>query len=114
VRVIGKIVGMRLRVKLGSTDIKEVSWYRALEDFPKIIKYLGRNYEWVFYDIDPTGKVDHVLTFGILMPYDPRYGVACESWSDLFGSDFNTCDCGAAYTSFSWDHMRMCRKWSPW
>jgi hypothetical protein len=105
---------MKLRVKLGSTDTKEVSWFKNLEDFPKLIKYLGRNYEWVFYDIDPTGKVDQVLTFSMLMTYNPNYGVTCDSWTDLFGVDLNVCECGAAFSSFSWDHLRYCKKWSPW
>jgi hypothetical protein len=105
---------MRLKVIFGFINSKEVSWFQSLHNFPNIIKYLGVNYEWLTYDDDPTGKVDQVLTFSPLMSYDPNYDVACPLWSDLFPEGVDSCECGAGWSSFSWDHMRMCKKWSPW
>jgi hypothetical protein len=106
---------MKIKVLFGLVDSKEVFWYKDIDDFPKLIKFLGRNYEWVFYGQDPTGQVDMVFTFVELPSYDPNYGIDCRSWSELFGEEGNNgCECGAKFTSFSWDHMRMCRKWGKW
>jgi len=105
---------MRIRVLFGLTDNKEMSWFRPLEDFPKLIKYLGKNYEWLLYEEDPTGQVDQILTFSQLPGYDPNYGVWCPNWTDMTGWDPDKCECGAKYGSFDWDHFRYCKKWSPW
>ena len=105
---------MRLRVEFGSLDVKEVTWTKSLNDFPNIIKFLGRNYEWVTYDSDPTGKVDMILQFSELPTYDPNFGVYCPIWTDMFKENDSTCDCGARFSSFPWDHMRFCPKWTPW
>jgi hypothetical protein len=105
---------MRLRVELGYEAIKEVTWYARLDDFPKLIKYMGFNYEWIMYDKDLTGKVDIVLSYARLPTYDPNYGVICTLWVDMYPDIPSECDCGAKYTSFSWDHMRMCKLWRKW
>lgn len=106
---------MRIRVRFGLIDDKEVLWYRPLDDFPHLIKYLNRNYEWITYDYDPTGKVDHILVYSEVPTYDPNFGVVCPSWQDLFkDTSTNSCECGAKHTSFPWDHMRLCRQWRPW
>lgn len=105
---------MKLGVTFGTTDTKEVFWYRTLDDFPKLINFLGRNWEWVFYDSDPTGKLDSILVFAELPTYDPNFDVVCFSWTHLFGNDKIDCECGSRYGSFSWDHMRFCNKWRPW
>ena len=105
---------MRLRVHFGQLDTKEVTWDKSINDFPHIIKFLGRNYEWVTYDADNTGKVDMVLHFSELPTYDPNFNVYCPSWNDLFKDDWGVCDCGAKYSSFPWDHMRFCSRHKPW
>lgn len=105
---------MRLKVQFGLADDKEVFWYKEVEDFPNLIKYLGKNYEWVMYDNDYTGKFDFVLIFSELQSYDPNYNVDCPKWSELFPEKTNACDCGAKYCSFPWDHMRYCPLWKPW
>lgn len=105
---------MRLKVKFGFIDTKEVSWYRPLEDFPHLIKFLNRNYEWILYDKDLTGKVDMILVYSELPTYDPNYNVSAPLWSDMFRDTYNACECGADFTSFPWDHMKYCRKWSKW
>lgn len=106
---------MRLRVKFGFIDNKDISWYRPLDDFPKIIKFLGRNYEWIMYDKDLTGKVDMILMFSEIPSYDLNFNVFCPLWTDMFGPDMHHgCECGANKTSFPWDHMRFCSKWTKW
>jgi hypothetical protein len=105
---------MRLRIQFGSVNTKEVNWYDNVNHFPTIVKFLGRNYEWVFYDKDLTGKVDMVLIFSELQTYDPNYYVTAPLWTDLFPEKIGACECGAAYSSFGFDHMRYCRFWKPW
>ena len=107
---------MRLKVQFGLIDSREVEWWQPIEDFPTIIKFLGKNYEWVVYSKDLTGKVDIVMTFSELPSYDLNYGVLCPVWEDMFGTNRTKkeCECGAAFGSFSWDHMRMCKLWKPW
>ena len=106
---------MKLKVKFGLIDTKEVFWYKPLEDFPKLVEYLGYNYEWLLYDKDLTGQSDMILIFTELSTYDLNYNTDCPLWVDLFGNERNDCECGAKYSrSFSFDHMRYCRKWTKW
>lgn len=103
---------MRLKFNFGHIESKEVHWWKPLDDIPKIIKFLGRNYEWVLYDKDITGAVDTILTYAELPIYDPNFGVDCTTWQEMFGEDTGGCQCGAAYTSFPGGHMFFCRRWT--
>ncbi len=104
---------MKIRVQFGLVDTKEVVWWRELDNFPKLIKFSGKNFEWVFYDKDPAGKVDHVLTFAELSSYDPNYLTFCYTWAELFGEKSNGCECGSKYDKNSPDgHFFYCKMWS--
>jgi len=106
---------MRLKVKFGLIDDREIYWYRPVEDFPHLIKFLGRNYEWFMYDTDKTGAVDMILIYSELPSYDPNYNVDCLTWKEIAGDiNRNECECGAKFTSFSWAHMFYCTKWTKW
>ena len=105
---------MRLSVQFGTFDPKIVAWWDSFDNFPHIIKFLGRNYEWVTYDKDLTGNVDMIINYSELQSYDPNFSVACPLWTDMFKEDTGGCECGARFTSFSWDHMKFCSKWKPW
>ena len=105
---------MRLGVKFGDFETKEVNWYKPLDEFPQLIKYLGRNYEWVFYDRDTVGILDRILVYAELPKFDPNHGAECPVWNELFPVDPYGCVCGAKYSSFTWDHMRFCGKWQKW
>jgi hypothetical protein len=103
---------MRIRVNFGVVEKKDVDWWKPLDHFPKLFKYKGMNYEFVFYDKDPTGVFDMILTCTQLPSYDPNYDVVCETWEQLFGEEKQSgCQCGAAHTSFSNGHMFYCSKW---
>ena len=104
---------MKIRVKFTSFEVKDVSWWRDIESFPPLINFKGKNYEWAMYDKDLTGTVDWVLIFSELPSYDKNYKADCPVWEHMFDSK-NDCECGAAMTSFSWDHMRYCKKWEKW
>ncbi len=105
---------MRLKIQFGTIDSKEVVWWKDIDSFPHLIRFLGRNYEWVIYDKDLTGKVDMILLFSELPNYDPNYDVDCPLWSDLFPDNIDGCACGAAYTAFPTFHMFFCPKWKKW
>jgi hypothetical protein len=105
---------MKLRIKFGMIDEKVISWYDIVENFPKLINYLSKNYEWVFYDKDTSGASDMILIFSELHSYDPDYTTTCPKWSDLFNNSVTGCQCGADKTSFPFAHMFYCPKWTKW
>lgn len=102
---------MKIKVNFGLVDTKIVEWWTDVNSFPKLIKYLGKNFEWVFYDTDKSKQVEYILTFSEIQSYDPNYGVACTSWNDLFGENpVNGCECGSKYDRHSPDgHLFYCR-----
>lgn len=104
---------IKLFISFGHDGIKkEVAWYRELMDFPKLLKFRGIPWEWAMYH--NVGK-DYELTFAKIPTYDPNFYVEMESFEAMFewtGAD--KCECGSIYTSFSWDHMRYCKKWTKW
>lgn len=107
---------MRLKINIGSTDTKTITWNSRMDDFPKLFKYLGKPYEWVYYDRDLTGQVDMILHFYELPHYDPNFYADQPHWHEILlgNSEIDLCCCGAKFSSFSWDHMRYCTYWSKW
>jgi hypothetical protein len=103
---------MKLRIHLGQTHKKEVSWWDRLDLFPSLLKYQGKNYEWFCYDTDPSGQVDSILNFSELPSYDPNYSVNCVLWTDMFKESELDCQCGSIHTSFPQIHMFFCPKWT--
>lgn len=103
---------MRLKVNFGLIEARQIEWWQPLSNFPTIVKFLNRNYEWVTWDSDLTGKVDYILTFSELQTYDPNYGVVCQVWSDLFKDEVNGCECGAKSPQDG--HMFFCKLWRKW
>jgi hypothetical protein len=103
---------MKLRIDFGQIARKEVNWYNSLEDFPKLLSYHGKRYEWFMYDKDKSGQTDYILTFSELPTYDPNYYAEMEDFDAIFGGAMGIqCECGAIYTSFPQFHMFYCKKW---
>lgn len=105
---------MRIRVRFGQDNQEETDWHKNLDDFPKLLIYKNKKYDWVFYDKDETSKVDIILLFTEVPNYDPNFYVDCSSWENLFSGSQPGCECGARFSSFDFDHMRMCKLWKPW
>ena len=103
---------MRLRIQFGLIDTKEVFWWQEVLDFPKLIKFCGRNFEWVFYGTDDTNAVDYVLTFSDLPSYHSEYHTDCVRWTDLFPEHVGGCECGSKYDRNGPTHMFYCLMWS--
>ncbi len=107
---------MRITIRFGFDHKKEVSWYQDIMDFPKLMKFNGKRWEWFSYQKDPNSSWnDYELTFSELPVYDPSYYSDMKSFEEMFeGAKGDGCECGAAFSSFKWDHMRLCKLWKPW
>lgn len=104
---------MLLKIKFGSNGLeKQIEWGKKLDDFPKLLNFNGNKWEWFMYN--NINVNDYELTFTQLPTYDPNYYADMINFEDLFTSSYNICACGAAYSSFNWDHMRFCSLWKPW
>ncbi len=104
---------MKLTLNFGLNGAKkQIDWYRDLMDFPKLIRFQNAKWEWAIYS--NVGK-DYELTFSQIPTYDPSFYVDMPSFEDMFEwGATDRCQCGAVYSSFSWDHMRFCPKWTKW
>src|ERR1035438_2985912 len=84
---------------------KQVNWYKDILDFPKLIRFQSKAWEWAIYN--SIGGTDYELTFSQVPSYDPNYYVDMPTFEDMFEyGKGDICECGAIYTSFSWDHLR--------
>jgi hypothetical protein len=105
---------VRILVKFGLDGYKKVvTWNKELLDFPKLLKYSGRKWEWFLYSTDPTMINDYEITLCEIGMHDPGYYLDIPDFEDLFGSS-SKCECGARFSSFEWDHMYLCPLWKPW
>lgn len=103
---------MKVIVNFGLVIKKEVDWYKDISDFPRLLRFNGQKWEWVVYNSIGNG---YQLTFSQLPTYDPNFYADMNSFEDMFERYQDRCECGAAYSkSFSFDHMRFCKKWKPW
>lgn len=104
---------LRLTINFGHNGVKkQVNWYKDIMDFPKLLRFQGKSWEWAIYQ--NMGN-DYELTFSQIPTYDPNYYTEMPSYENMFefsGSD--VCECGSAYSSFKFDHMMFCKLWKPW
>jgi hypothetical protein len=106
---------MRIRVKFGSDHEEGVDWHKDMNDFPKLLVYKDKKYGWVFYDFEKPGTGFYMtFLFSEVPIHDPEFYIDGVKWENLFNREEPTCHCGAKYSSFAWDHMRMCKLWKPW
>lgn len=109
---------MKLSLILGS-DQHTIEWDKDLSDFPNVVKYLDKYWEWVCWDDDPNGLVHKVLNFAptreSALPID-MFGnlFPVPDLVQMFNLKFESdepCWCGAKFTSFPDHHMSKCPKW---
>jgi len=107
---------MKLSLHFGLTEPKRtIYWHGEIGEFPTLILFKGSKWEFVLYQRDDTGVVDYICNFSEVPPYDPNFhATTYKNIDHLFESYGRKCECGAIYTSFPWDHMRMCPKWERW
>lgn len=106
---------MKIKIHFGLMVTQETTWYDSIDNFPPLLTHKGIKYELLFSNKQHTKPYDYILTFVELQEHDMNYHVNCFSWEGRFASTMpGDCQCGAAFTSFTWDHMRFCAKWVPW
>ena len=104
---------MRLKIAFGYKSIEKiVDWNRDVTDFPKLIKFDGRRWEWVTYN-SPDG-LTYELVFSQIPTFDPNFYADMPDFETMFPNSEIKCECGARFSSFGFDHMRMCKLWRPW
>lgn len=109
---------MKLSLILGDKQ-HTVEWEKDLSDFPHVVQYEGKYWEWITWDDDPNGLVHKVLVFGqtreSALPID-MFGKLFPVPDLKFMFNLETessepCWCGAKFTSFPDSHMPKCSKW---
>jgi len=105
-------VDLKIDVVFGQKEPKKVTWYRPILDFPNLIKYDGKKWQWFAYHKVDTYITDYVFNFAEIPPYDPVYHTDIPTFEDLFDLPKDSCQCGAIHTSFPGMHMFYCPKWS--
>lgn len=105
---------MRLRIEFGIKGaIREVNWWKPIEDFPTIVKHNGVNWSWFMYEADLSGNVDWILRYSQIPSYDAESRFIAPTLDEIVGASVdNSCQCGAIYTSFPNHHMFFCPQWS--
>jgi hypothetical protein len=104
---------MKLKIHLGQGKIATVSWYKSILEFPKIVSYNNKIWEWVFYDVDKSKSFDYILQYSEKTNYNPanyeEEPVSLETFFPLWASE--TCECGAIYDRHFPDiHSPWCPK----
>jgi hypothetical protein len=108
---------MKLSLHLGlAAPRRTVYWWSTIGDFPTFVLYKGSKFEFAGYKKDPLDQFDYICYFSEVYKTDTNYSKDYKDIDYLFNkdSDLNRCDCGAEFSSFSWDHMRFCQLWKPW
>ncbi|HEY5236383.1 MAG TPA: hypothetical protein VIJ14_09415 [Rhabdochlamydiaceae bacterium] len=103
---------MKVKVTFGITHTKEVSWWKPISEFPKLINYLDRNYKWTYTDASGSLTADAEVFFTETNSWDVGHDVYCSKFKDLFTETVTGCECGSIHTSFPKHHMFFCRLWS--
>lgn len=105
---------MKLTLQFGFNEPKrQISWWQEVGDFPHLVLYKGKKWEFIMYQEDPAKQVDHIFFFGEIQNYDPNWYATTYVDIDKYINDGagDKCDCGAIYTSFKDKHMFFCPKW---
>lgn len=105
---------MKLSLQFGLNEPKrKINWWQTIKEFPYLVLYKDKKWEFVIYEEDPTKQVDYICTFGEIHSYDPNWH--STEYVDISAYLDNgwggKCECGAVYTSFPQMHMIFCPKW---
>ena len=103
---------MRLKLFFGvNVAPVKIDWPKDVLDFPKVVNYNYRNWEWSMYQPVSYGlTTEYDLIFGELKIYDPRALEAHPTLIDILGKiDSKACDCGADKNPSSGGHWNFCK-----
>jgi hypothetical protein len=103
---------VRLKLKFGidATPI-QCDWQKKILDFPKVVSYNFRNWEWIVYnDVGTIAGTMYELIFGELKIYDPRAIEDHPTLAEIIGeSNDGKCDCGGDNNPGSGGHWIFCK-----
>jgi hypothetical protein len=93
-----------------------MQWWQSIKDFPVLVLFKSKKWEFAMYSPDSTNRVAYICYFSEVKSFDPNfYATTYVDITDtILGIGWDKCECGAIYSSFPWDHMRFCKKWIPW
>lgn len=103
---------MRIALRFGNTDpIRYMGWWNPISQFPKLVKYKGKKWEFVMYDEDHTGNADKIFHFGELHSYDPNWDATTyQDIENLLDKIYGPqCECGKDMHKFT-SHSDWCPK----
>lgn len=104
---------MILKLHFGMVKIPvSIDWDKPLTDFPKVVNYNHRNWEWNMYTSVNTPPPDYELMFGELKTYDPRALEAHPTLAMITAGVLKVvCDCGADKDPNAGGHWKFCKLW---
>jgi hypothetical protein len=108
---------MKLKLQFGLNEpAREVNWWQQVTDFPHLVLYKNKKWQFEMYGPDQTNQVDQICYFSEVASYDPNwYATTYQDISGWLDNGYGAkCECGAIYTSFPQAHMFFCPKWSKW
>lgn len=103
---------MRLALKFGNDEqLRHMGWWNPIGNFPTLVKYNGKKWEFVMYDTDKTGVADNILYFSQLASYDPNWhATTFQDIEHLLDRIWGpTCECGKDKHKFT-SHSHWCPK----
>ena len=106
---------MRLKLNFDQTEpSREVNWWKRIEDFPALLTYKGKKWEFIMYDKSLTFGVDFDCQFVKIDTWTQTFWQAeFTSLESLTGEDKKfECQCGAIHTEFPQFHMFYCPLWT--
>jgi hypothetical protein len=89
----------------------QCDWNKDILDFPKVVNYDHRNWEWFMYnDIGTIKGTMYDLLFSEIKIYDPRALELHPTLAMIIGeSGDRTCDCGADKNPGTGSHWNFCK-----
>lgn len=107
---------MKLALLFGEKK-RIVDWDKLPSEFPRVVKYLNKYWEWISWESDKTGDTAHVYFFGEKKEYSLPTDIHGQLFPIpeielMFGVEIKTsCECGAETTyGQNTSHVFWCPK----
>jgi hypothetical protein len=88
----------------------QMDWNKPVLDFPKVVNYKYRNWEWFMYNQVSSASLEFELNFSELKSYDPRALECHPTLSEIMDEASRyVCDCGADKNRDTGGHWKFCK-----
>lgn len=100
---------MKLKLLFG-TDELSYAWFQQISDFPYLVLFKGKKWEFIFHNEDDQNQFDRIFYFAQVKSYDPNWYATV--YHDLDKEIYSrlTCECGSDKHGFA-GHAQWCPKW---